>query len=366
VPPTTRGRTDATAAGSPSEDFVALTARFRRELLAHCYRMLGSVDDAEDLVQETYLNAWRSYHTFEGRASLRTWLYRIATRACLKALQRNGRRPLPSGLYAPADDPRSPVGRERAEVGWLQPIPDAMFIAEPDDPAATVEARQTTRLALVAALQYLPPRQRAVLILRDVLDWRAAEVAELLDTTTAAVNSALQRARAQLADAAPAEQDIAEPSEPARRALLDRYATAVVNVDLTELTRLLTEDASWEMPPYGTWFTGRDMVVGFLATRLPLHHGIRLVPTRANAQPAFGMYLAGPDGVYHGRAIQVLTVTNAGVARVVAFHDPELFPRFGLPLTGEGGPERPAPIGGGPGGSARGGVATGVRPCEGG
>jgi RNA polymerase sigma-70 factor (ECF subfamily) len=313
------------------EEFVQLAEPFRRELLAHCYRMLGSVNDAEDLVQETYLSAWRAYHAFEGRSSLRTWLYQIATRACLKALRRDGRRPLPSGLGAPSRDPEAPVGQER-EVTWLQPIPDTLFSTGPADPAVIVDARHGMRLALIAALQHLPARQRAVLILRDVLGWRAAEVAELLDTSSAAVNSALQRARAQLAEVAPRPDDITEPTEPARRALLDGYAEAFAHADIAALTRLLTQEASWEMPPIPTWFTGRDTITRFLAPRLA-GGGYRMAPTRANGQPAFAVYLPAVDGVHRAHAIQVLTVTDRGITRVVSFHNPALFPMFALPPT---------------------------------
>jgi RNA polymerase sigma-70 factor, ECF subfamily len=303
----------------PGDDFVQQTEPYRRELLAHCYRMLGSVNDAEDVVQETYLSAWRAYQRFEGRSSVRTWLYRIATRACLKALERAGRRTLPAAQDRSAGD------------GWLQPIPDAMFVPQPADPAAVVEARQSMRLALVAALQHLPAGQRAVLILRDVLSWRAAEVAEALDTTTAAVNSALQRARARLAELGTAEDDLAEPPEPARRALLDAYATAFERADVAALTRLLTDEARWEMPPDLDWYAGREAIAGFLSWRLPPPAGARLVPVNANGQPGFAMYRRGDDGVYRSLQIQVVSVTGAGIARVVAFCDPDLFPSFGLP-----------------------------------
>jgi len=204
--------------GLGSEDFARLTGPFREELLAHCYRMLGSVQDAEDQVQETLLRAWRSYGGFEGRSSVRTWLYRIATNACLRALENRVRRPLPSGLGAPAQEAGTAPGAPRTEVPWLEPIPDALFGTAPADPAAVVVSRTSMRLALIAALQYLPPRQRAVLILRDVLRWRAAEVAGLLGISTVAVNSLLQRARAQLELAAPAEDAIREPTRPADRA----------------------------------------------------------------------------------------------------------------------------------------------------
>src|SRR5262252_201040 len=220
-----------------SEDFTSATGRFRGELLAHCYRMLGSAEEAEDLVQETYLRAWRSFDGFEGRSSMRTWLYRIATNACLTALKRRGRRPLPSGLGGPADDPDAPVAAS-LEVPWLQPLPDALLGAAPADPAAVAASRAGTRLALVAALQYLSARQRAMLILRDVLEWPAAQVADLLDTTTTAVNSGLRRARARLASSLPAEDELAEPAEPDRRALLDRFAAAFENADVSGLAEL--------------------------------------------------------------------------------------------------------------------------------
>src|SRR6266480_855375 len=218
-----------------SEDFARLTDPFRAELLAYCYRMLGSIHDAEDQLQETMIRAWRSYGGFQGRSSLRTWLYRIATNACLRALENRDRRPLPSGLGAPAENPVAPLAPARPEVPWLQPIPDTLVRAEPADPASVVVSRASLRLALIAALQYLPARQRAVLILRDVLGWHAAEVAELVGSSTAAVNSVLQRARAQLDRVAPAEDELREPADPDDRALLDRYATAFENADIAGL-----------------------------------------------------------------------------------------------------------------------------------
>src|SRR5215813_6363884 len=203
-----------------SDDFARLTDPFRPELLAHCYRMLGSVYDAEDQVQETLVRAWRSYGEFEGRASLRTWLYRIATNACLRAIENRGRRPLPSGLTSAGETTDGSLPPVRPEVSWLQPFPDALLPGGPADPAAIAVSREGVRLALIAALQFLPPRQRAVLILRDVLRWRAAEVADLLGTSTAAANSVLQRARAQLRQAAPAKDEMREPDDAGQRALL--------------------------------------------------------------------------------------------------------------------------------------------------
>jgi RNA polymerase sigma-70 factor, ECF subfamily len=324
-----------------SEDFASLTGRFRGELLAHCYRMLGSAEEAEDLVQETYLRAWRSYEGFEGRSSVRTWLYRIATNVCLTAIGRRGRRPLPSGLGGPAEGPQTPVVAGR-EVPWLQPFPDALLAGEQEDPAAVTASRAGIRLAFVAALQHLSARQRAMLILRDVLEWPAAEVAGLLGTTTTAVNSGLRRARARLAQALPAEDQLAEPAEPDRRALLDRFATAFENADARALAELLREDAALEMPPLLTWFAGRPAVAGFFASRVLTRPGrFRLVPVMANGQPAFAVYQREPgDEAYHAYGVTVPTVTRTGIARIVTFLDPGLFGLFGLP---------PAPAGAGPG-----------------
>jgi RNA polymerase sigma-70 factor (ECF subfamily) len=317
---------------SDSREFVRLTDPFRRELLAHCYRMLGSVDEAEDLVQETYLRAWRSYATFEGRSSLRTWLYRIATNSCLTALESSSRRPLPSGLSSPCDNPDVYLAPTQPEIKWLQPLPGALLDAVSADPAAIVASRGSVRLALIAALQLLPARQRAVLILRDVLAWRAAEVAELLGTTTVAVKSALQRARAQLEQVAPVEDQLVEPGEPDLRALLDQYMSAFENADITALMRLLRDDAELEMPPFSTWFSGREAVGRFVAAQIFGPPGaLRMVPTTANGQPAGAAYRRDDDGVHRAHGVHVLTVTATGIARIVAFLDPSIFPRFGLP-----------------------------------
>jgi RNA polymerase sigma-70 factor, ECF subfamily len=315
-----------------SDDFALLTDPYREELLAHCYRMLGSVQDAEDQVQETLIRAWRSYDQFEGRASLRTWLYRIATNACLRALENSGRRPLPSGLGSPSQDPAAPPAAERPEIPWLQPMPDALVSSGPADPAVIVTSRMSMRLAFIAALQYLPARQRAVLILRDVLQWRAAEVAELLGTTTTAVNGMLLRARARLEQAAPAADDIREPASPDDRALADRYAEAFEKADITALTELLREDAVFEMPPRVTWFAGRGAIGTFLralARREP--SAFRGTPTAANGQPALASYMRAGDGVYRAHAIQVLTIAGSRITRITSFLDPGLFATFGLP-----------------------------------
>jgi len=317
-----------------TDELARLTDSFRPELLAHCYRMLCSVHDAEDQVQETMLRAWRSYGDFEGRASLRTWLYRIATNACLRALETRSRRPLPSGLGGPGGDPDAPPEAALSDVPWLQPIPDAMFAAPAADPAVTVTSRASMRLALIAALQYLPARQRAVLLLRDVLGWRAAEVAETLGTTTAAVNSTLHRARAQLEQVSPAEDEVYEPADPAQRALLDRYASAFENADIPALMQLLRDDATLEMPPQPMWFTGRDTIGRFFAANVLRAPGqTRLLATAANGQPALATYWRGDDGYFHPHGVQVLTLARDSVARIVSFNDADLIATFGLPLV---------------------------------
>jgi RNA polymerase sigma-70 factor (ECF subfamily) len=312
------------------EDFLRAADPFRRELLAHCYRMLGSLHDAEDLVQETYIRAWRSYEKFEGRSSLRTWLYRIATRVCLTALEKQTKRPLPSGLGGDSSDPEGPL-ESSDEVPWLEPVPDAMVGA---DPAAVVTSKESIRLALIAALQYLPPRQRAVLILRDVLQWRAAEVAEAVGITTAAVNSILQRARAQLDESTPAEDKVVEPTDAEQRALLEAYVTAFERKDIAAMVELFTQDAVWEMPPFTGWYCGAENIARLIDTQCPAKGpgDMRLVATSANGQPAFAVYMI--DGAVH-RAFQlhVLTLEGAAVSHVVSFFDTRLFAKFGLPET---------------------------------
>jgi len=294
--------------------------------------MLGSVHDAEDLVQETYLRAWKSQGTFEGRSSMRTWLYRIATNACLTALQSRGRRPLPTGLGQDASDPYETLVQQ-PEVPWLEPVPDVLVSDLPDDPASVVTSRESIRLAFVAALQNLPPRQRAVLVLREVLAWRASEVAEALGTSTAAVNSMLQRARAQLDRAALDRDDVVEPDDPERRALLDRYVAAFEDYDVDAIVSMFTEDAVWEMPPFTGWYQGATAIGSLISSQCPASGpaDMRMVRADANGQPAFAMYMRDPDGVHRAFQIQVLTLAEDGVSHVGCFFDTGLFRAFGLP-----------------------------------
>jgi len=309
-------------------DFARLTGPFRRELTAHCYRMTGSAHDAEDLVQETYLRAWRSIAGFEQRSSLRVWLYRIATNVCLTALEHRSRRDLPAGLGGPSDDPERPLTVAGPEISWVEPLPGT---ATATDPASIVADRGSVRLALVAALQHLPATQRAVLILRDVLSWRAAEVADLLGTTPDAVHSTLARARAQLRRAGVDEDTLSEPPPGDHRVLLEQYATAFANADVDALLRLLRDDVALEMPPHLTWFAGRAAVGRFFDASVFAEMGpIHLVPASSGGEPAFGSYHRTADGHWTAHALQVLTVTPAGVARIVAFVGASLFASFGL------------------------------------
>lgn len=317
-----------------SDEFGQLTDQYRPELMAYCYRMLGSVDECEDLVQDTYLRAWRSFEGFEGRSSVRLWLYKIATNTYLSALQTRKRRPLPSGLSAAADSAAVTLAATESDIPWLQPAPDRLLYGATDDPALVVSLRNSIRLAFVVALQQLSPLQRAVLVLRDVLAWPAKEVAEMLDTTTVAVNSALQRARAQLEQARPMLDELSEPAEPEARNLLDRYMAAFEHADVDGLAELLRTDVELEMPPIPTWFAGRDAVCGFLA-RVVLHTSDqwRLTYTRANGAPAFAMYGRAPDGSFRAHGLDVLSLVGGRIARIVAFSDPTLVATFGLPET---------------------------------
>ena len=312
------------------DGFAEEAEPFRRELLAHCYRMLGSIQAAEDLVQETYLRAWRSYAGFEGRSSLRTWLYQIATNRCLTELAKQSRRVLPSGISGPEPDPDAHLETAGTEVSWLQPAPDGRTVPDSADPAAIVASREGLRLALVASLQYLPPRQRAVLVLRDVLAFPAGEVAVMLGTTTASVKSSLQRARGRLRELALDDADISEPTAPRARALLDQYIAAFENADAAALERLLTEDVTLEATPLRTWFAGRKTCIPFLRDHLLGSPGDwRMLPTSANGQPAAVAHMRDQQGNHQPYGICVLTVGDAGIRRISSFGDPRLVSVFG-------------------------------------
>ena len=318
---------------APGDDgeFARAAEPYRREILAHCYRMLGAWDEAEDAVQETYLRAWRAYRDLLNKDLLRVWLFRIATNACLTARHRRSRRPLPSGLGALTDDPDAELP-EGDGAPWVQPIADAAVLAGPQDPAAVVAARESLRFALVASLQLLPPRQRAVLILRDVLAFPAAEVATMLGTSAAAVKSALQRARTRLAEAAPAgEDELLDPDDPHARELLEQYVVGFENADTAALEKALRADAALELIPSGSWFSGRIACLGVLRAAVGAPGTWRMVPTTANGQPAAVAHVRGDDGVHRPFGIGVLWPTATGIARILAIEDPGLAERFGLP-----------------------------------
>jgi RNA polymerase sigma-70 factor (ECF subfamily) len=296
---------------------------YRGELVAYCYRMLGSSHEAEDLVQETMLRAWKARDRYDpARASVRTWLYRIATNVCLTALEGRARRPLPSGLGAPGEDPGTPLV-PATDIPWLQPFPDTRY---------DVEVRADMRLALVVALQRLPARQRAVLVLREVLQFSAAEVADQLDTTVAAVNSTLQRARAALTDVGDGDA-VAEPDDPEAREVVDRYLRAFEAADVPALVRLLADAVVLEMPPVPLWFRGTEHYGAFMRRVFELRGADwslrRLV---ANGQPALAAYAQDPDGADRRlHSLQVFTVTGGRITRNVVFTDPRVLEAFDLP-----------------------------------
>jgi len=311
-----------------TEDFERGTERMRRELLAHCYQMLGSVHDAEDLVQETMLRAWRARDQYdESRASLRTWMYRIATNACLTALKGRSRRPLPSEISDPFDDPGEPLVAGQ-EIPWLQPFPDALLAG---DPVSQLLSAGRLRLALMAAMQLLTPRQRAILILRDAFELPAAEVAQVLETSAAAVNSGLQRARARLADADLDEFELGETAPAGRQAVVERYATAFQDADLAKLKLLLADDARMEMPPMLNWYAGAEHYAGFLDWVFQVRGtDWRLRPAAACGQPAMAAYARTPDGGYQLHTLQVFGIAGGLVRRLVVFTDQAVFDAFGL------------------------------------
>jgi RNA polymerase sigma-70 factor (TIGR02960 family) len=330
----------ARARGGSEDAFRELTDPFRRELQLHCYRILGSVQDAEDLLQETLLAAWRGLDGFEERSSVRAWLYRIATNRCLNALRDSGRRPRDAAVGTPRAGPQWPAPTRREEPLWLEPYPDVLLDSLADvtpGPAARYEAKEAVALAFVAALQRLPPRQRATLVLRDVLGFSASEAAGMLESTEASVNSALIRARATVESRlAPDRRERAPlPRSPAERELVDRFAAAFEDGDVDGLVALLTTDAWLTMPPEPFEYQGPEAIAGFLRTVPRLRRGqYRLVPTRANGQPAFGCYVGDLQAaVAHAHGLMVLTLEGGRVSTITRFLDNGVLPCFGLPRT---------------------------------
>jgi len=310
------------------EAFQDLVHPYRRELAAYCYRMLGSLADAEDQVQETLLSAWRGIDGFEGRASVRSWLYRIATNGCLDVLRRRPRRETPEA-HGPPADPRAPLGTPDRELLWIEPAPATLWEGAPASPEASFSARESVQLAFVVALHHLPAAQRAVLILREVVGWSAAEVAALLDTTVASVNSALQRARATL-DARRA-RPAATPASPA---LVERYVAAWESGDVAALAALLREDVVATMPPYAAWFLGREALRTFIAARIGAPGAKRVVRAQGADELVLALYRRpadAPDGPHQAQAIQVVHTAGDLVAQLHMFLDPALVARFGLP-----------------------------------
>jgi RNA polymerase sigma-70 factor, ECF subfamily len=303
----------------------------RAELISYCYRMLGSPFDAEDAVQDTFVRAWRSRDRFEGRSAMRSWLYRIATNVCLDLLKSRQRRVRPMDL-GPASEPLESNLNVRSSIEWIEPLPEQL-IAPDGDPADMAVERESIRLAFVAALQHLPPRQRAVLVLREVLRWEASEVAELLETTVAAVNSSLQRARATLSQSNISTSDPIPRLNDADRALLERYVAAFERYDITALTSLIREDASQSMPPYDMWLSGRDNVFAWWFGPGIGCRGSRVIPAiSANGMPTYGQYKPSPQGGYEPWALQVLELSGGRIAEFTFFLDTaKLFPLFGLP-----------------------------------
>jgi RNA polymerase sigma-70 factor (ECF subfamily) len=313
------------------EDLESRLEGHRRELTAYAYRMLGSAFEAEDAVQETLVRAWRGYDAFEGRSALRSWLYRIATNVCLDMLHGKERRARPMDLGPAGVADATLMGPPLSEATWVLPVPDGRVLPDEGDPAEMAEARETIRLAFVAALQLLPPKQRAVLVLRDVLRWKAFEVAALLDTSVASVNSALQRARATI-EAADLGGGPSEPEDEEQRRLLARYVEAFERYDMDRLTSLLREDASWTMPPYALWLRTHDDIRRWCLGPGIGCKGSRLVPTEANGAPAFGQYKPAAGGGHEPWSLQVLEMAGHRITGISFFLDTaSLFPLFGLP-----------------------------------
>ncbi|MGI8954302.1 MAG: sigma-70 family RNA polymerase sigma factor [Nocardioidaceae bacterium] len=310
----------------------------RRELVGYCYRMLGSAFDAEDAVQETMVRAWRARDRFEGRSTLRSWLYRIATNVCMDTLNSRNRRARPMDMSTSAWQPvEASLAARQPEESWMEPILDARVLPVAADPADVAVGRESIRLAFVAALQHLPPRQRAVLILRDVLRWKADEVATLLETSTASVNSALQRARATLDTRGATSEEAYDPLDEAQRELLAQYVEAFESYDVDRFVALLHQDATQNMPPYEMWLEGPEAIGAWMLGVGIGCRGSRLLPTVANGAPAFAQYRAsGPDGRHEPWALQVLEVADGQVMAITSFLDTRLFALLGLPAHPDG------------------------------
>jgi RNA polymerase sigma-70 factor, ECF subfamily len=307
--------------------------RLRDALVAHCYQMTGSYHDAEDVVQETYLRAARAVDGFEARSSLKTWLYRIATNTCITALNHRSRRVLPAGLGAPTDDPDAQVFKDES-VAWLEPLPDAVLDHSNSDPGEVVVLRESVRLALVAALQYLPARQRAAFLLREVLSWSAAEIAETLDISVPAVKSLLQRARARLGELDLLDQRVEAPDLELERALLDRYVAAFEAGDADAIRAVIHDDFSLESVPNPVWFKGVNVCIPFLERHVFAAPGMdfRQLPTRSNGQPAIASYRRDASGDWRADGLWVLTIVEGRFSRAVKFHDPGLVTAAGCPV----------------------------------
>jgi RNA polymerase sigma-70 factor (ECF subfamily) len=303
----------------------------RTELTAYCYRMLGSAFEAEDAVQETLVRAWRSFDRFEGRSSVRSWLYRIASNVCFDMLKGRRRRAMPMDLMD-AVRADGPVVTPTPENVWVGPVPDGRVIDATGDPAEEAERRESVRLAFVAALQLLPPRQRAVLILREVLKWKANEVAELLETSVVSVNSALQRARATLADRNLTTAGVDDSVDAERQELLARYVDAFERFDIESLVKLLHEDATMSMPPYPMWLRGAAELGIWLHGPGSACRGSRLAPIAVNGRPGFAQWRPSPDGGFHAWAIHVLQISGGRITGIDFFVDEKLFPLFDQPL----------------------------------
>ncbi|MBN8619747.1 MAG: RNA polymerase subunit sigma-70 [Anaerolineae bacterium] len=316
----------------PQEQFGGLVEAYRRELKVHCYRLMGSLQDAEDMVQETFLRAWRSRESLREPAHLRAWLYKIATHACLDALRKRTRRAVPI-THQDASDLSQPIPPSVMEPIWLEPFPDEWLLFDEDQADSAFTTRENIALAFIAALHLLPPRQRAILILRDVLDWRADEVADFLGVTVSAVKSALHRARGALASAPPA---LSHPPDSQQFTRLQDYIRAWEAADVEGLTRLLKDDATFSMPPIPSWYQGRETIAALVERTIFSGEAAgrwRLLPTHANGQPAFALYRAAETAVHQAYGIQVLTLHEDRIADIITFRSPALVAAFKMPMT---------------------------------